>query len=220
MMLRRTCLGMCLSAALVACNTAWADQGNNAGAKSSLATEKLLEQVRLQMQRAPVMHGSFSQSRKIKGFKQPLLSSGVFVVAQEKGIVWQVQKPFASMLLVKPDRLQSLQADGALSFELSAEKEPAIQTINAMLFAVMSADIGVLQQHFDMTGNASSAHWRMQLVPRDQMLAQWMQQIELQGKQFIEHVRLVEAQGEVSEIALTNMRPSQTLSAADAQLFH
>lgn len=180
----------------------------------------LLEQVRQRLVQAPVLRGEFSQEKTIQGFKQPLRSSGRFVVAQGQGIVWQVQKPFVSTLKVTPDSLQSLQADGSLGFELQAQKEPALRAINSMLFAVMAADLAVLPQYFEISGQLQGADgWALTLIPRDKVLSQWLTKIELQGRAFVTQVRMEEAQGEVSVISMRNMLESKVLLGPDAQLF-
>lgn len=60
--------------------------------------QELLAQVRQRVQDAPVVRGEFEQLKTVKGFKQPLRSSGDFIVARGKGIVWHVLKPFESTL--------------------------------------------------------------------------------------------------------------------------
>ena len=77
-----------------------------AAAKNEASSAQvLLAQVRQRVQDAPVVRGQFTQLKTVQGFKQPLKSSGDFVVARGKGIAWQVRQPFASTLIVKPDSL-------------------------------------------------------------------------------------------------------------------
>lgn len=189
-------------------------------AQELTAPTALLSQVQAQLQQAPVLRGEFTQEKTLKGFKQPLLSSGRFVVAQGKGMVWLVQQPFASTLRLSPQALQSLQADGSLAFEMQASQEPVVRTINSMLLAVMSADVALLHQHFHVTGSVQgSKGWQLTLTPRDKMLAQWIQKIEVHGQQFVQQVKLLEGQGEVSLISIRNMALAQSLQGLDAQLF-
>lgn len=191
-----------------------------AHASTSASAAQLLAQVQQSLRHAPVVRGNFTQEKTIPGFKQALRSSGVFVVSKADGMVWQVQQPFASMLRVTPERLQSIQADGSLGFELQAQQEPGLRAINAMLFAVMSADTQTLMEHFEVTaGSPNPKGWSLLLTPRDAMLRQWLSTVQLQGDSSVRYVRLQEAQGQESVIALQHVSLAQTLSAADAQLF-
>lgn len=186
---------------------------------SDAATQELLLKVRQQLKDAPVVRGQFEQLKTVKGFKQPLKSAGDFVLAREKGIVWHVLKPFESTLIVKPDSLQSRRADGEVSMQMRAEDEPVLRTVNAMLFAVMTADLVQLKQYFQISGKAQATGWQLHLVPRDAVLAQWLASVEVQGAQFVQFVQLQEARGDSSEIRIQGASAEQKLSDADAALF-
>lgn len=179
----------------------------------------LLAQVRQRVQDAPVVRGQFTQLKTVQGFKQPLKSSGDFVVARGKGIAWQVRQPFASTLIVKPDSLLSRAADGSVAMQMKAQDEPVLRTINAMLFAVMAADLAQLSQYFEVTGQVQGNSWTLHLVPRDAMLAQWLQAVDLRGQQFVQEVQLQEARGDRSQILIQNPAAEQALRAQDASLF-
>ena len=216
-----------MRAACMAVVLAWGSWGMAAASTGSVAVsapaqnaQQLLAQVRQQLQSAPVVRGAFVQSKTLQGFKQPLQSSGRFVLAQGKGMVWQVQQPWASTLRITPDSLQSLQADGSTSFALQADQEPVLRTINAMLFAVMGADVQTLAQHFHVSGSAQPGKgWQLSLVPREAVLSSWLQKIELQGQQHVQQVRLQEARGDVSVISMTNVANAEVMSGDDAALF-
>lgn len=182
-------------------------------------TDALLQKVHAQLRTDAVVKGRFEQLKTVQGFKQPLRSSGEFVVAQSKGIVWQVQQPFASTLVATPESLQSRGADGAVSMQMQASDEPVLRTVNAMLFAVMSANVAQLREMFEVSGQADQQGWKLHLKPRDVLLAQWLQSIDLQGHAFVQKVQLQETRGDRSEIRIHDAAGSAHLSAADAARF-
>ena len=190
-----------------------------ATAADTARTQQLLAQVRQQVRIAPVVRGQFEQLKTVQGFKQPLRSSGDFVVAQGKGIAWQVRQPFASTLLVRPDSLQSRTSEGAINMQLNAVQEPILRAINAMLFAVMSADLDKLTQYFEVTGQVQPKGWMLHLVPRDPMMAQWLQHVNLQGQQFVQEVQLQEARGDRSLIRIHDAVADTVLRPSDAAVF-
>lgn len=188
-------------------------------ARCAEACQALLAQVSERLQDAPVVRGQFSQRKAVQGFKQPLQSSGDFVVARGKGMAWQVRQPFASTLIVKSDGLLSRGADGRVARQLRAQDEPVLRTVNAMLLAVMAADLAQLAQYFDVSGQARGPGWTLHLVPRDPMLAQWLQSVDLGGEQFVTSVQWHEAGGDRSQIQIHHPTAEQTLRAQDAALF-
>ena len=183
------------------------------------ATQDLLDKVKQQLKDAPVVRGKFEQEKSIKGFKQPLRSSGEFVVVKSKGIVWHVLKPFESTLIVKPDSLQSRGSDGKVTMQMRAQDEPVLRTVNAMLFAVMSANLAELAQHFEVTGQVNSKSWTLHLVPRDPTLAQWLSAVDLQGNQFVQEVKLQEVRGDASMIRILSPGAESALRPQDAAQF-
>ena len=209
---------LCLALALAA-PAALAQKPAAVPASEQAAQADLLDKVKQQLKDAPVVRGNFEQEKSVKGFKQPLRSSGEFVVAKNQGIVWHVMKPFESTLIVKPDSLQSRRGDGQISMQMRAEDEPVLRTVNAMLFAVMSADLVQLRQFFEVSGKAQANGWQMHLVPRDPMLAQWLSSVDLQGAQFVREVRLQEARGDSSVIRIQDAAAAQSLRDAEVQWF-
>ncbi len=61
-----------------------------------------------------VLRGQFVQSRQIEGFKRPVESSGDFVVARNRGLVWHTVKPFESTLSVSRERLRITNGKGEI----------------------------------------------------------------------------------------------------------
>jgi hypothetical protein len=214
-LLRRSMLGLCLAGlggmALGAAPAAKAPAG---------AAPSLLEQVRRRLADAPVLKGSFEQRKTVKGFRQPLVSRGDFIVARDRGVLWHTREPFASELVITRDRLLSRQAGGAVDTQVDAAREPGIRAVNEMLFALMAADFDVLAQRFQIEGALQgAAAWRLVLTPKDAALAQWVARIELEGDRFVRLVRLAEAGGDSSAIALSGQATATSLSREDGARF-
>lgn len=205
--------------AMLLCAVVLLSAAHAASPSTTPAAQELLSQVRQRVQDAPVVRGGFEQLKTVKGFKQPLRSGGDFVVARGKGIVWHVLRPFESVLVVKPDSLQSRGSDGKLTMQMRAQDEPVLRTVNAMLFAVMSANLTELAQHFQVTGQVTARGWSLHLVPRDPTLAQWLTAVDLQGSQFVQEVRLLEARGDSSVIRILDPVAENALRPQDAAQF-
>lgn len=215
------CTALCLLIACLPAAYAAAAQNNAAAPLTQSASNTaLVTQVRQRLVNAPVVRGSFEQKKTIQGFRNPLVSTGTFLVAQGKGVSWHTQKPFESMLTITRERMLSRQADGQISARMEAKDEPGLRAVNEMLFAVMAADLRTLEQRFAITGELrGKSGWTLQLTPRDSMLAQWITSIGLSGDRVVRSVTLQEAHGDSSVITFTDTVTAQSLSAEDARRF-
>jgi outer membrane lipoprotein-sorting protein len=180
----------------------------------------LVQQVRERLADAPVLRGRFEQRKTLKGFKNPLVSRGDFLVAKERGVVWHTREPFESSLVVTRERLLSRQADGRVDTKVEARDEPGLRAVNEMLFALMAADLQTLAARFRIEGELQgAAGWRLVLTPREAALAQWLARVELEGERFVRSVKLAEAQGDASVIRFSEHAIAQSLSREEAARF-
>ena len=180
----------------------------------------LLKDVRQRLTSEPVVRGAFEQRKTVKGFRNPLLSSGEFLVSQQRGVLWRTLQPFASTLVVTRDRVLARGADGSVARRLSASEEPAVRAISETLFGVMAADLAALALRFQIEGELVGREgWRLQLLPRDAALARWVQRVELEGDRFLRAVRLQEGSGDQTQIKLARHATSATLAADEEAQF-
>lgn len=180
----------------------------------------IARQVRQRLVDAPVQRGEFEQRKTIKGFRNPLLSRGDYLVARERGVVWRTREPFASTLVLTRDRLLSRTADGSVATRLDARDEPGLKAINELLFALMATDLALLAQRFRIDGELVGAEgWTLRLVPRDAAVAQWVARIELEGDRHVRTVRVSEAQGDQSVIRFSAVATAAALTREEAARF-
>lgn len=181
----------------------------------------LLRDVRQRLAAEPVLRGAFEQRKTIRGFRQPLVSSGEFVVARQRGVLWRTTHPFPSTLVVTPDRVVARQADGSVARRLSAGEEPAVRAISETLFGVMAADLGTLSRRFEVADGELKGRdgWRIVLQPRDPALARWVQRVELEGDRLLHVVRLQESGGDATIIRMTRHAAGSALSAEEEAQF-
>lgn len=175
----------------------------------------LMARIADRLEAAPVVSGRFQQSKTIQGFKNPLVSSGTFVMARGQGITWHTMQPFESKLQVTPRVIFSQQAGGPVSTMVGPGEEPALRAVNELLFAIMAADVHVLAEKFDIAGRLlDEKGWTLELTPRDAMLQQWLSRVALQGGAYVEKVSLDEARGDRSVIRLSQHESSARMPDA------
>lgn len=169
--------------------------------------------VKQRVAKVNVLRGEFSQEKQVAGFKNPLRSQGRFVLAQDRGVIWTTLKPFPSEVVVTRDRILSRQRDGSRRVELDGRQQPAMRSVNAIMFALMSGDAQALSAQFTVKVEALPNNgWRMQLTPRSAMLGKVFNALELSGDRYVREVRISEANQDVTRIQFT------ALSEAPAQL--
>lgn len=190
-----------------------------AAVSAAEAVPPVVRDVRLRMADDPVLRGTFEQRKSVKGFRNPLLSRGDFVVARGRGVLWRTREPFATTLVVMQGGVVSLNAEGAVARRLSASEEPGVRAISETLFALMSADLAVLAQRFQIEGELSAGSWRLQLLPRDPVLSRWLQRVELEGDRFLRGVRLLESSGDQTQIRLAGHAGAAALTPQEEKQF-
>lgn len=175
-----------------------------------------VEAVKQRVAKVAVLRGDFTQEKQVAGFKNPLRSQGRFVLAQDHGVIWTTLKPFPSEVVVTRDRILSRQSDGSSRVELDGRQQPAMRSVNAIMFALMSGDAQALSAQFTvkvevLPGNA----WRMQLTPRSAMLGKVFAQLTLSGDRYVREVQINEANQDVTRIHFAGMSDTPATLSAD-----
>lgn len=168
-----------------------------------------------------VLRGAFEQEKRLKGFRNPLLSKGDFLMAKERGVVWSTRTPFASTLVLTRQKLQLKQADGTMRNLGGNEASPTIATTNGLLMALLSGDTQALSRQFLLHEDvAADGSWKLELRPKQGALKKLFARIELQGDQYVRSVHLEEVQGDTTDIRFLQLRGTPAaLSADEAKAF-
>lgn len=191
-----------------------------AGQCAALAAEPA-SGVRARLVQAPVLRGAFEQEKRLKGFRNPLRSQGDFLLARDRGIVWNTRKPFASTLLLGKDRLQTRQPDGRKQDVIAAGNSQALGVANSLMLALVGGNVDSLQESFDVRESvAADGSWSLALVPKRGPLRKAFQRIELQGDRYVRRVQLIELRGDITDIRFSGIvdTPAQ-LSQDEARQF-
>ncbi|TDM05732.1 MAG: outer membrane lipoprotein carrier protein LolA [Ideonella sp. MAG2] len=167
-----------------------------------------LGEIRTRITTTAVLRGQFEQRKTVKGFKQPLLSRGDFLVQRGRGVIWRTRDPLISSLVLTRDRLVTRGADGVVQQQMDAAREPAVRGITELMFAVLSADLAVLSQRFVVSPQLKTGEaWQMTLLPKDQALAQWATRVEIDGDRQVRQVQWQDGMGDVSLIRMSAHQP-------------
>jgi len=164
-----------------------------------------------------VLRGEFQQVKTIKIIKKPLRSSGNFVLAKGKGVLWRTARPMASTMKVTAGEVAQIK-DGRAVFRLRAEEQPALRLITRVLFAVFAADVAELRRNFKISGSVGDGHWQADLRPLDVMVSKVVLEVHLKGGATLESIEFREVNGDRTVIRFSEVMLESALSPAEETL--
>ena len=163
----------------------------------SLASAGVVDELSEKSQALRELSGTFEQIRHIEGVPLPLVSQGKFYYHRQQGIQWQTLAPVSNEIIIREDGL----------YTLSSQDEEPIQSGHAVmaeiLLSIFSGNLAALQQHFEIEEkDGEQQGWVLQLTPLNHGLANYLRLIEIDGQDYAEEIRLIEASGNSTHITL------------------
>ena len=190
--------------ALLAITAFPVDAGEAAGVRARLAKPVLLR-------------GEFVQEKQLHGFRNPLKSSGDFLLLRERGIAWNTRAPFASSTRLTRSKLLATMPDGSSRVLIDARSSPGMAAVNALLMALVAGDLDALAARFTLKETLrGDAGWSLALQPRDATLKQAFSSIVLDGDRYVRGVEIVEPGGDRTRIRFAALRESPPATRAEA----
>lgn len=173
--------------------------------------------VRAMLVQVSVLRGNFEQEKQLSGFRNPLKSSGDFLLARDKGVVWNTRRPFASTLVLTPRGMRTGPAGGSEKPAGPGRKASAgVGVANELLMALLGGDVASLSKQFRMDESVSAdGSWQLRLLPRKGPLRTVFKQIELSGDRYVRSVRMIEPGGDVTRLAFLQLRETPTMLSVD-----
>ena len=183
-------------------------------------TDDALKLVHERLKISPVLKGEFEQTKTLKGFKNPLVSKGEFLVARGQGVWWHTRQPFESTLVVTKTRLFTRNPDGSASNLMDAQAQPGLQQVSELIFSLLAADLDALAGKFDVVAQPNgSAGWTLTLTPRDANLAKFLVRATLAGDRDVQSVRIEESRGDTTQIRFSHQVPANAPTADETARF-
>lgn len=182
------------------------------------AQADIADEVKSRLSVAEVLRGDFSQVKAIKGLKKPLRSSGNFVLARRRGVLWHTEKPLKSELRVSRDGLRQ-RREGKTVLELKAGSQPGLKMLSEVLFSVFSADLAGLRSTFEMSGSTTKKGWKVSLTPKPGPAAKAVKRITLEGTSAVQILVLDEAGGDQARVTFAQVREDKALTPDEEAAF-
>jgi len=166
----------------------------------------------------PVVKGNFEQQKYLVRFNRSLESSGNFIIAGEKGMVWDTLKPFPSAMIMGKNFIMQSRPDGRKSV-INAQGNETFTQMADVISLVFSGQSQGLIKNFEVYFSGSVSGWTMGLLPRDSVFASFIRKIIMSGDSVIRSIRLFEPNDDVITYTLSNHSFPSRLSDHEEAFF-
>lgn len=170
-----------------------------------------LAQLSRQLSEPEVVRGSFVQEKYLRALPQPLVSTGTFVLARDRGLLWLLREPMQQDYRISGTGIARRNGSG---WQQSDQPTPAARQ-NDLFLAVLHGNTEALQRDFELELNGDSHAWALTLTPRSKLLGQIFTRILIQGSATAERVELLEAQGDSTLMLLTDIQIDDQLDPSE-----
>ncbi len=174
-----------------------------------------LEDVYKRISAHPVTKGEFTQEQYIKVANRSLISRGNFVMAADKGVIFEIAEPFPSSMVVTEDKLvQTL--SGNVVAVMDGKENAMFKNIAKIIHSVFSNDVQVLKDNFQVsvTGGPKDV---VELVPKDPLLSMMFLKITLAVGDSIDSVSVIETGGNWVNYNFNNKSFPEKLTSDEEQ---
>lgn len=165
--------------------------------------DRRLMQVQALVARPDAMCGVFVQQKTLVGLRLPVRASGRFCVVAAHGVLWSIQRPFPSTLLLTRAEIVESQG-GRVTSRISASEEPAVGVISELLFSVLAGDLKKLQGAFAIAASVETTTWSARLIPKGADMRRAISVIELSGAEFVRQITITESSGDRTAISFAD----------------
>ena len=181
----------------------------------------LVSQIAAHLAQAKGVRAQFTQTQTLAAMKQPLVSTGSLLFFRERGVIWQIDKPYKATYVITDAGVAEVDANGQRVTTHSAQGARGVAQVSKMMRAMLGGDLSALYSQFDVEAQGSVAQWRMQLTPNQPQIAQSIKGLAMSGGDYLQSLRITLANGDVTQLEFTKSaavsEPSQ-LSAAERGL--
>lgn len=180
--------------------------------------DDLLARIASQLEKHAVVRAEYTQSKQISGLKRPLQTSGNLVFARQYGVLWQIEQPYKVSYILSEEKVVEIAADGSRKERLARDL-PGLAQVGRVFRAMLGANTTALREYFDIQTKGDAGNWSLTLTPKQAQMAQFIEQMDINGGAFVGAIRIQEKGGDITQIKFRNSSGGTTLSDSEQQLF-
>jgi outer membrane lipoprotein-sorting protein len=178
----------------------------------------LVSQIAAHLAQARGVRAQFTQTQTLAAMKQPLVSTGSLVFFRERGVIWQIDKPYKATYVITDAGVAEVDANGQRVTTHGAQGTRGVAQVSKMMRAMLGGDLSALYSQFDVEAQGSAAQWRMQLTPNQPQIAQSIKGLAMSGGDYLQSLRITLANGDVTQLDFTKSAAVSDLTAAERGL--
>ena len=165
-----------------------------------------------------ITKGDFRQLKFIHKLKREMVSSGIFIISTDDGILWQTQKPYFSTMVVTQKAIIQTNSKGKKSV-LSSESNPSFEQFSKVISSVFTGNMNILTEKFDVEFIGSSDSWNINLLPKNSTVRNVVIEIEMAGHDSIDSMVVHEPSGDYIRYEFLSHIYPERLSDEDKNFF-
>jgi outer membrane lipoprotein-sorting protein len=162
-----------------------------------------------------VVRADYTQSKRIKVLKKPLVSSGSFLYSADNGVLWTTTEPAPSVLVVTNKGIRQ-QQDGKWK---SVRGSSSAVKFSEMLLAVFSGDTQALGKGFNLYFSHSDEGWSIGLQPKNKRMAKVVDYLLISGEDLVDTFTMVQKNGDSTVSTFSALKTGEALSEDETVLF-
>lgn len=166
----------------------------------------------VQLQQSHNVQGDFIQQRFLKALPQPIETQGKFALVAQKGLLWQMQRPFETQLRITPKGIEQWNGTQWVANGNMAQSQQI-----RLFLGLLSGDLSGLKSHFDLALSGNAKQWTLQLTPNSLLMKQIFTSIMIEGGKVVTAMQLNETQGDRTQIQFQHLQINQALPPAVKQ---
>lgn len=152
-----------------------------------------------------LLRGDFVQKKRMKGFSKEFNSRGKFIFSKQKGLYWEVQKPFEDIYIFTPQGLLQFDDNGQKK-QLPSSTHPFFKELSKAFRAAFSGE--ELQKYFQTfytPKNSQGQGWVLGLKPKTSSMNEFMSEMILVGDKHLEKITFKESNGDTTQIEFSKV---------------
>jgi outer membrane lipoprotein-sorting protein len=183
----------------------------------ALEEAALLDALSARFGKTAVVSSEFTQTRTLAALTRPVKSTGRLVYAKDRGVIWQIEKPYRATYVIDDSRIVEIDANNVRR-ERSTKEAPAVAEVGRVFRSIVSGDRKTLIEYFRVSAVGDADKWELKLAPREKV-APFLKSVVVRGGQFIDHISLTEPAGDRTDLAFERQRGDSALGDADSRFF-
>jgi hypothetical protein len=189
-----------------------------AGAAVAHASDaEVMARIRAQLDAHPRVRADFEQTRRMADLERPLVARGRMLVWGQSGVLWEIDQPVKSAIVLREDTTVQIDARGRRRTR-RAEDDAAAARIGRVMRALLNGDSAALEAWFELTARMGGERWTITVTPRKGPMAAFLKSMQVSGARFVETVTVEEANGDSTDIQFPNHRDAAPLSEQERSL--